>query len=137
MPTGFMHSGQQRIHQAVLISWLLLFLWVAGHVLLRGLHPAQWLKALIYTLPLLLCIHGLWQARRHTHKWATLCVLPYFVVGITEGVANTATRNWALTMLGLSLLWFFFLVAYLRLPAPAESSTDESSTVDSSTQEST
>ena len=113
--------AQQRIHQLVLISWLLLFLWVASHVLLRGLQPTQWLKMLVYTLPLLLCIPGLWRANRHTHKWATLCVLPYFIVGITEGVANDAVRSWALTLLGLSLLWFFALVAYLRLPLASAS----------------
>lgn len=113
MPTS---SSSQRIHYAVLISWSLLFLWVAIHVLLQSLQPTQWVKLLVYTLPLLLCIRGLWRGERRTHKWATLAVLPYFIVGITEGVANVAVRSWALTMLGLSLLWFFALVAYLRSP---------------------
>jgi len=115
-----MHPWQRFIHSTVLVSWLLLLLWVAGRPLAAGLQLANGMKSVLYALPLLLCIRGLWREQRNTHKWATLCVLPYFIIGITEGVANDALRSWALTMLGLSLLWFFSLVAFLRLPALGE-----------------
>jgi uncharacterized membrane protein len=76
-------------------------------------------RGLFLSLPLLLPAYGLWQGKRYTYRWATLCVLPYFVVGLTEVVANSATRAWTATMLAVALLWFVSLVAYLRVTAPA------------------
>lgn len=104
-----------RIHRLVLVFWTMLFLMVCARQLQQGLGIRQWLWALFFSLPLLTCASGLWRGKRYTHKWATLCVLPYFIVGITEGVANGAVRAWSLTLLGMSLLWFFSLVAYLRV----------------------
>ena len=109
-----MTPSAASLHKWVLSSWMLLFLWVAGHQLRNGMQLHFWLWALVYSIPLLICLPGLWQAKRRTRQWATLCVLPYFIVGVTEGIANPQNRVWALTMLGLSLLWFFALVAALR-----------------------
>jgi uncharacterized membrane protein len=61
------------------------------------------------------------NGNRYTYKWATLCVLPYFVIGITESVANIEIRSWALLLLGASLAWFFAMLAFLRvMPPPAQ-----------------
>ena len=68
-----------------------------------------------YSLPLLAPLHGLLRGSRYTHAWATLCVLPYLVIGITESVANASVRLWAGLMLATSLLLFVGLVAYLRV----------------------
>lgn len=109
-------SRQQRVvRRWVLGSWCALLLLVSGQQLQQGLTPQQTGWALLYCLPLLLPLPGLLQGRRYTHSWATLCVLPYFVIGISESVANPALRNWALALLGCSLLWFFALLAYLRV----------------------
>ena len=72
-------------------------------------------RALILSIPLLLPVTGLWRGKRHTYRWATLCVLPYFVVGFTEVVANPDTRMWTAAMLAFALTWFVGLVAYLRV----------------------
>jgi uncharacterized membrane protein len=74
---------------------------------------ATW--GLLLSLPLLLPLAGLWQGKRYTYRWATLCVLPYFIVGLTEAVANPGTRAWAGAMLVFALTWFVGLVAYLRV----------------------
>jgi uncharacterized membrane protein len=72
-------------------------------------------KGLFLCIPLLLPLLGLWRGNRYTYRWATLCVVPYFVVGLTEVVANPATRIWTATMLVFALTWFVGLVAYLRV----------------------
>jgi uncharacterized membrane protein len=75
-------------------------------------------KGLLLCIPLLLPVVGLWRGNRYTYRWATLCVLPYFIVGLTEVVANPATRIWTAMMLVFALTWFVGLVAYLRVTAP-------------------
>jgi uncharacterized membrane protein len=74
-------------------------------------------KGLFLCIPLLLPLLGLWRGNRYTFRWATLCVLPYFIVGLTEVVANPTTRAWTATMLVFALTWFVGLVAYLRVTA--------------------
>jgi uncharacterized membrane protein len=58
---------------------------------------------------------GLFRGRRRTFAWATLCVMPYFVYGVTEAIANPLVRGAAGAILFASLAWFVTLVAYLRL----------------------
>lgn len=72
-------------------------------------------RAIILSIPLLLPVLGLWRGKRYTYRWATLCVMPYFVVGLTEVVANPSTRIWTAAMLAFALTWFVGLVAYLRV----------------------
>jgi uncharacterized membrane protein len=72
-------------------------------------------RAVILSVPLLLPVLGLWRGKRYTYRWATLCVMPYFIVGLTEVVANPSTRIWTAAMLTFALAWFVGLVAYLRV----------------------
>jgi len=72
-------------------------------------------RGVALSVPLLLPIPGLWQGKRYTYRWATLCVLPYFIVGLTEVVANPSSRPWTAAMLALALTWFVSLVAFLRV----------------------
>jgi len=109
------NSQQQRVRRWVLSTWTLLFSLVCARQLQQGINLAQVAWAILFALPLLLALPGLILGKRYTHSWATLCVLPYFVVGITEAVANPQLRNWALFLLGASLLWFFALLAFLRV----------------------
>lgn len=73
------------------------------------------IKGTVLSLPLLLPLAGLWKSDRYTYRWATLCVLPYFVVGLTEAIANPDTRAWTSAMLVFALAWFVSLVAFLRV----------------------
>jgi uncharacterized membrane protein len=73
------------------------------------------LRALLLLLPALAPAIGLWRGSRYTYRWATLCVMPYFVVGLTEVVANPAARAWSAALLGVSLGWFVSLIAFLRV----------------------
>lgn len=71
------------------------------------------------TLPLWAPLYGLVRGQRRTFAWATLCVIPYFVVGVTEAIANPATRAWSASCLALALLLFVGLIGYLRVSRPA------------------
>jgi len=60
-------------------------------------------------------LRGLIHRSRRTHAAMTLCVIPYFVLGVTEAVANPSARWWAALCLSLALLLFVALIGYLRL----------------------
>jgi uncharacterized membrane protein len=70
--------------------------------------------ALILCVPLLAPLIGVLRAHRYTYKWATLCVAPYFVVGLTEAVANPSARWLAGALLAGALTWFAALLGFLR-----------------------
>jgi uncharacterized membrane protein len=108
-------SQQINARRWVLLSWTSLLALVCSRQLHSGFGLAALGWALVFSIPLLVCLRGLMRGNRYTYKWATLCVLPYFIIGITESVANVSLRNWALLMLGASLLWFFAMLAFLRV----------------------
>lgn len=114
-------TARTRTHALALGAWLLLLTLVWWRQLSQGVNWAQLAWALVYSVPLLAPLHGLWRRKRYTHRWATLCVLPYFVVGATEAVANVNDRGWATALFGASLLWFFALIGFLRVTRAATS----------------
>ena len=69
--------------------------------------------------PLVLPLPGLLGCNRRTYAWATLCLTPCFVYGLTELVANPPLRVHAAAMVLLSLALMVALVAYLRITRPA------------------
>ena len=77
------------------------------------------LLATVLLLPLALPLRGLLRRDRRTYAWATLCLTPHFVYGLTELVANPALRVPAAAILLLALALMIALVAYLRLTRPA------------------
>ena len=79
--------------------------------------PAGLAWAALLLLPLLLPLRGLVLGRRRTFAWATFCVAPYFVYGLTEVVANPALRPLAGAILFASLAWFAGLLYGLRAAA--------------------
>ena len=79
--------------------------------------PSSLATAALLLLPVLLPLRGVVLGRRRTFAWATLCVAPYFVYGLTEVVANPALRATAAAILFASLAWFASLVYGLRAAA--------------------
>ena len=73
------------------------------------------LLGLALTLPLWVPLPGLIGRKRRSYAWATLCVVPYFVLGVTEAVANPAARMWAGLCLSIALVLFVGLIGYLRV----------------------
>lgn len=107
-----------RAYRLCIVAVAVLLLVVIYGQLGSDRSPRAWLFATFYSLPLLLPLPGLIRRNRYTYRWATLCVLPYFVVGLTEAFANQAMRWWATALLGGAIFWFISLIAYLRASAP-------------------
>ena len=110
-----LNQQQRRMRLWVMGAWMALLILVIWQQLQQELtfNSVGW--ALFFSVPLLAPLRGLVRGHRYTHTWATLCVLPYFIVGISESVSNPAIRHWALSLLGCSLLWFFALLGFLRV----------------------
>lgn len=81
--------------------------------------PTSLARLAILLVPLLLPLPGLLRGQRRTYAWATLCVTPYFIYGLTEVIANPAVRAPAGAILFASLGWFVTLVIYLRATRPS------------------
>lgn len=92
---------------------------LAACVAAAALRSAAWPANLVWTLVLLIPVAaplpGLVRGVRRTYAWASLCVAPYFIYGVTEVIANPAVRGAAGAILFASLAWFVALVGYLRL----------------------
>jgi uncharacterized membrane protein len=76
------------------------------------------LAAAVFTCPLWAPLRGLIRRSRRTYAWATLCVVPYFILGVTEAVANPERRLWAGLCLLIALALFAILILYLRATNP-------------------
>jgi uncharacterized membrane protein len=119
------HSGTtpaERVRATVL---LLLAALACGAVLAVWLESGNALSRILLgtflLAPLALPVAGLVRRNRRAYAWATLCLTPHFVYGLTEMVANPTVRPVAALMLVLSLALMGALVAYLRLTRPRKS----------------
>lgn len=74
--------------------------------------------AFLLSIPLLAPWSGLLRAHRFTHVWATLCVMPYLVMGVMEAIADPAHRVFATACVALALAFFAALILYLRVTRP-------------------
>jgi uncharacterized membrane protein len=109
------HSAARRF---VLASLLLLAVSSAAAVFVSWSGTPSTILAIALLPPLILPLRGIARGDRRTHAWATLCVAPGFVYGLTEVIASPGARPLAALILGSSLLLFFALVAYLRVTRP-------------------
>jgi uncharacterized membrane protein len=80
-----------------------------------GLSSWEMVLVAALALPLFIAVPKLLAGDRRTYAWMTLAVTPFIVVGITEAVANPASRVWAGLCLMMGFLLFVLLVAYLRV----------------------
>lgn len=85
----------------------------------NGITSERLLAAVVLTCPLWAPLRGMMRRTRRTYAWATLCVIPYFILGITEAVANPERRVWAALCLTLAFALFVGLILYLRTTNPA------------------
>jgi len=97
-----------RYRRLALVSYLLLLAWVAlWHTILRDNQPYSPLFIfLLYILPLLLPMRGIFKAKPYTHAWANFVTLFYIIHGITVAYAVPAERWYAIIELVLSTSMF-------------------------------
>ncbi len=117
--------ARARARRAVLATYGILAASVCAAAVASAAWPGTVLLAAGLLVPLLLPLPGLLRGERRAHAWATLCVAPCFIYGITEAVANPAVRTLAAAILFASLAHFAALVAWLRVTrAPPEAQDD-------------
>jgi uncharacterized membrane protein len=104
-----------RARQGVLITHGLLLATLIGWQLTVRPSIAGLGIAFVLAIPLLAPWSGLLRAHRFTHVWATLCVMPYLVVGVMEAIADPAHRAWASACVAFALAFFAALILYLRV----------------------
>lgn len=105
-----------RLFTLVLMGALIVL--VLCWTLKSGMSVTRFVLATFLTLPLWAPLPGLIRRDRRTYAWATLCLIPYFVLGLTESIANPQGRFWSGTSLALALLLFVGLIGYLRVTRP-------------------
>jgi len=120
--------GMAQLARRMRLRVLALMALLALGVALAGWQTVAWPGNAVLTVvllaPLALPLPGILRADRRTFAWATLCVAPYFVFGLTELVANPAVRAFAGATVLTSLALVAALVAYLRLTRPATGAAD-------------
>jgi uncharacterized membrane protein len=113
-----MSAAAARWRTATLLLLALLLGVLLGWQLLPEPTMKRALLALLLLVPLCAPLPGILTGTRRTYAWATLCVIPYFVVGITESIASPHNRRFSGLCLALSLLLFVSLIGYLRVTRP-------------------
>ena len=111
-------DAARRARRQTVMAMALLGACVVAAALPAFTWPASLARLAILLVPLLLPLRGLLRGQRRTFAWATLCVTPYFIYGLTEVIANPAVRSAAGATLFASLAWFVALVNYLRVTRP-------------------
>ena len=111
-------AGPEPARRGVLATMSGLGLLVLAAALRSSSWPGNLLLALGWLIPLLLPLRGVLAGSRRTCAWATLCVAPYVIAGVTEIIANPARRTLATAIVLASLAWFAALVLYLRVTRP-------------------
>lgn len=69
---------------------------------------------LLWVAPLLLPLPGLIRGRRYTYAWATLLVIGYIALALTEIVADAGRRLLPAAILMFASALFLALVMFLR-----------------------
>lgn len=109
---------RRGIVAAVALLVALVFWWF----LEAGVSASRILFATLATSPLWLITPQLAAGARRSYAWLTLIVIPYFVLAITEAVANPHARGWAAACLFVGFTLFVMSIAYLRMTRPTATS---------------
>lgn len=103
-----------RLRYLVVSNLAVLILALVAWRVHDGLSAWEMFVVAALTLPLLIALPKLLAGDRRTYAWMTLAITPFIVLGITEAVANPASRVWAGLCLMMGFFVFVLLIAYLR-----------------------
>ena len=108
----------QRLSSVSLVARI--FLCVLWESALAPLRPGGTLLTL-KVLPLLACLFGVLRGRIYTYQWSSMLVLLYFTEGVVRGWSDAGmSRSLAWAEIGLSLLFFFSAIYFVRQSGKAE-----------------
>jgi uncharacterized membrane protein len=108
----------RRARRAVLAAQATLAAVVVVAAVMAGAWRVGLALGVVGLIPVVVPLRGVLSGSRRVHAWATLCVAPYVVVGLTETIANPRFRASGICILSASLAWFLTLVLYLRVTRP-------------------
>jgi len=97
------------------IALILLYWYSVGQPYSPSSLKERSLFMILLVVPLLVPLHGMLKNNLHTYKWASMLCCLYFVHGVMESWANPAARWLAISELTLSLSWFVFSIAWIKV----------------------
>ncbi|MBD3584384.1 DUF2069 domain-containing protein [Salinimonas sp. HHU 13199] len=111
-----MHATTRLYRNIALVSYLLLLVWVIlWHTALTDTQPYSALFIfLLYVVPLLLPMHGIFKGKPYTHAWANFITLFYIIHGITVAYAVPSERWFACVEIALSSVMFIGCSMFAR-----------------------
>ena len=110
-----MSTATKRLHQLALTCYLALTIWfVLWQFVISVNHSYSLIFRLLWILPLLLPLTGMFRAKPYTHAWASFVVLIYLIHGLTGVYALQAERLYAAIEIVLSLLSLVLCSLYAR-----------------------
>lgn len=95
----------------------LIFLCLAWELWLAPLRPGgSWL--VLKVLPLLAPLFGILRRKIYTYQWSSMLILAYFIEGVVRGYSETGlSAQLGRIEIALALLFFFSVIAYVRVSA--------------------
>ncbi|HKU15162.1 MAG TPA: DUF2069 domain-containing protein [Steroidobacteraceae bacterium] len=106
-------AAAARLRLAAVLTTVVLLALVLRWVLVAP-SIARIVIAAVVGVPVALGAPFLHAGHRRTYIWMTLALAPALILGLTEAVANPASRAWATLLLLDLLATFALLIAYLR-----------------------
>ncbi len=89
-----------------ILNQISLLYWLDGEI--------RYVLAVVFTLPLLLPLHGLVTERLYTYRWTGFLTMLYFIIGVSEGFSNPQLRIYAVLTLCLSMALFISSIYFSR-----------------------
>jgi uncharacterized membrane protein len=105
-------AAKLRVGASAVVALLLALL---VHWMVLAPSTSRIVVCAVLALPLAVAIPFLYSGSRRSYAWTILALAPSLVLGLTEVVANPATRSWAALALFNVIAAFALLVAYLRV----------------------
>lgn len=103
----------RRLRLAALVATVLTITLVVRWVMV-GPTTARVVAGAILALPFAIGAPFLYLRNRRAYGWLTLALAPSLILGLTEAVADPATRAWSTLFVFVLLATFALFVAYLR-----------------------
>ena len=114
-----MQPQTQYLHRFAFCANLTLLLWVALWQMILSPHPHlnNWVMAVVWSIPLLLPLHGMLAAKPYTYAWSNFILMFYFLHSLTLITIDEGERWLAGVELLLVTIAFLSNILFVRVRA--------------------
>lgn len=114
-----MQPQTQYLYRFAFCANLLLILWVALWQMILSPHPHlnNWVMAVVWSIPLLLPLHGMLAAKPYTYAWSNFILMFYFLHSLTLITIDEGERWLAGVELLLVTIAFISNILFARVRA--------------------